>query len=72
MSDWTPRTLEVSLSFLGAGQYQATIVADGLNADRSAADYRIEQRTTDASEKLTLKLAPGGGYVARLVKATRP
>ena len=68
MTDWTPRTLEVPLSFLGSGKYTATIVADGLNADRYAADYRIERREVGPGTTLTLKLAPGGGYVARLVK----
>jgi alpha-glucosidase len=69
MTDWTPRTLEVPLSFLPAGTYAATIVADGLNADRYAADYRIEKREVGSGTTLTLKLAPGGGYVARLVRA---
>jgi len=69
MTDWTPRTLEVPLSFLPAGNYAATIVADGLNADRYAADYRIEKRQIRSDTTLTLKLAPGGGYVARLDRA---
>ena len=68
MTDWTPRTLEVPLSFLPPGSYAATIVADGLNADRYAADYRIEKREIRSDTTLTLKLAPGGGYVARLVR----
>lgn len=69
MTDWTPRTFEVPLSFLQPGTYAATIVADGLNAHRHAADYRIEKREAGRGTTLTLKLAPGGGYVARLVKA---
>jgi alpha-glucosidase len=69
MTDWTPRTFEVPLSFLGSGKYAATIVADGLNADRHAADYRIEEREVESGTTLALQLAPGGGYVARLVRA---
>jgi alpha-glucosidase len=69
MTDWTPRTLEVPLSFLQPGTYSATIVADGLNADRYAADYRIEARDVEPDTILMLKLASGGGYVARVVKA---
>jgi alpha-glucosidase len=69
MTDWTARTLEVPLSFLPAGTYAATIVADGLNADRYAADYRIAEQEVTAGTTLTLRLAPGGGYVARLMPA---
>ena len=66
MTDWTARTLQLPLSFLPPGEYQAEIVADGANADRYAADYRIDRRVVRSQNTLTLELAPGGGYVARL------
>ena len=69
MTDWTARTLRVPLSFLPPGEYQAAIVADGANADRYAADYRIDARVVDQNTTLSLELAPGGGYVARLSPA---
>lgn len=69
MTDWTARTLEIPLSFLPPGEYAATIVSDGANADRYAADYRIDTRTVRARDTLAVALAPGGGYVARLVPA---
>jgi alpha-glucosidase len=68
MTDWTARTLEVPLAFLRAGTYAATIVSDGMNADRYAADYRIDKQELGPGSTLTLRLAPGGGYVARLRK----
>ncbi|GAB2506371.1 glycoside hydrolase family 97 protein [Pseudoxanthomonas sangjuensis] len=74
MTDWAARTLQVPLSFLPAGEYEATIVADGINADRYAADYRIESRAVGPKETLRIELASGGGFVARLVpkgEATR-
>jgi peptidoglycan hydrolase CwlO-like protein len=43
---------------------------DGVNADRHAADYRIESRTLGAQQKLRIELAPGGGFVAKLVPRT--
>lgn len=67
MGDWTARKLDVPLSFLPAGEYAATVVADGANADRHAADYRIESRALDSRESLRIGLAPGGGFVARIV-----
>ena len=66
MTDWTARTLEVPLAFLRAGTYAATIVSDGMNADRYAPDYRIHKQEVGSGTTLTLRLAPGGGYVARL------
>jgi len=68
MTDWTARKLEVPLSFLAPGEFSATVVADGMNADRYAADYKIETRTVGARESLLLDLAPGGGYVARITR----
>ena len=68
MTDWTARTLEVPLAFLRAGTYAATIVSDGMNADRYAPDYRIHKQEVGSGTTLTLRLAPGGGYVARLSK----
>jgi alpha-glucosidase len=41
---------------------------DGVNADRNAKDFAMETIEVDKSRSLTMKLAPGGGYVARLVK----
>lgn len=66
MTDWTPRSFEVPLSFLEQGSYEATIVADGLNADRYAADVGIRRHSVSPGDILALSLAPGGGYVARI------
>jgi alpha-glucosidase len=43
--------------------------SDGINADRNGMDFRKETRTVSAGEKLTLTLAPGGGFAARLRRA---
>lgn len=66
MTDWTARSLKLPLSFLPPGEYEATIVADGANADRYAADYRIDTRMVGSQTTLMPELAPGGGYVMRL------
>lgn len=64
MTDWTPRSLQVDLSFLEEGSYNAEIYMDGTNADVYASDYRKESIQVTRNDKLTLKMAPGGGWVA--------
>jgi alpha-glucosidase len=68
MTDWTPRTLTLDLSFLG-GSYTADIWQDGVNAQRWASDYGKLRQVT--SPRMEIKLASGGGWVARLTKAGR-
>lgn len=68
MTDWTQRDLNLDLSFLSNGKYKATICGDGINADRYASDYKMEEKVVDRSETLSIKLAPGGGWLMRLKK----
>ncbi len=67
MTDWTARELTLDFSFLEAGKsYTADIYQDGINADRNGNDYKKVTRTITKNDKLTIKLAPGGGWAARL------
>jgi alpha-glucosidase len=61
MSNWEARGLDLPLSFLGAGEYEATIFADGPDAATEGTSLDISKRTVTAGDRLTLKLAPGGG-----------
>ncbi len=63
MTDWTPRSLELDLSFLGSGNFEAEIYKDGINADVYASDYATEKMRVASSDKLSVKMAPGGGWV---------
>jgi alpha-glucosidase len=67
ITDWDARELDVPLSFLGSGAYNAEIYADGPNAAAQPKDSVIEKRRVDARTVLKLKLAPGGGSAIRLV-----
>ena len=69
ITNWDPRELDLPLSFLGAGSYNAEIYADGPNAATQAKDSVLEKRSVDAKTVLKLKLAPGGGAAIRLVPA---
>jgi alpha-glucosidase len=65
MTNWTARELELDLSFLGSGRWSMVGFEDGPNAERMASDYRRIEREFDAGGRLTVKLAPGGGWAAR-------
>jgi len=68
LNDSTERELTIPLDFLATGNYNATICEDGVNADRYPADYRLSEAILTSKKTLKIKLAPGGGYVARLRK----
>jgi alpha-glucosidase len=67
ITDWDARELDVPLSFLGSGAYDAEIYADGPNAAAQPKDSAVEKRRVNAQTVLKLKLAPGGGSALRLV-----
>jgi len=66
MTDWTPRELEIGLSFLPEGNFQMQAYQDGLNADRMAGDFQLAKRQVNRSTRLKIRLAPGGGWAARI------
>ena len=68
MTNWTARVLTIDFSFLGTGDYEAVIFKDGINADRDGTDYKREEIRISSRTKLSIKLAPGGGWAARLEK----
>ncbi|MEO5715945.1 MAG: glycoside hydrolase family 97 N-terminal domain-containing protein [Luteolibacter sp.] len=59
----SPRELEVPLSFLPEGKYDALVIQDGPQSDyhTHAEDYQAEARKVSRTDTLRLKLAPGGG-----------
>ena len=68
LTDWKERDVEVDLSFLGDGEFNAEIFRDGINADRVGKDYKREVIRVSANKKLNLHMAPGGGFVVRITK----
>jgi len=67
MTDWTPRDVDIDLSFLPRGRFKLTSFEDGANADRSGSDYKRAVQTVDRNSKLKIHLMGGGGWAARLV-----
>src|SRR5882762_9689218 len=66
MTNWTPRELELDLSFLPDGNFSMEAYQDGVNADRYGSDYKQVKGQVNKTTKLKLKLAPGGGWAARI------
>lgn len=68
ITDENPRTATVSLDFLPAGKYTATIWEDAPGASWDKAPQRYRVRTLNVTPKTRLKLpiAPGGGTAIRL------
>jgi len=68
LTDWTARELELDFSFLPNGKYELEEYQDGVNANRSGNDYRRLTSSAGNKTHLKIKLAPGGGWAARLRK----
>lgn len=67
MTNWTPRELTLSLSFLPKGkEYKMEIFQDGANADTEATDYKKATISVTSDSKVKISMAPGGGWTARI------
>lgn len=66
MTDWSPRDFKIDLSFLPEGDYTVEIWQDGANADRFAEDFKKIVKKVTNTDRLKVKMAPGGGYAARI------
>jgi alpha-glucosidase len=67
ITNWTARTLQVPLSFLGPGEYRAEIYADAADAGTNPIHVAISKQTVRRGQTLTLQLASGGGCAVRFV-----
>jgi alpha-glucosidase len=68
LNNWTPRDLDVLLSFLGEGAYEAEIFSDGINSDRDGTDYKREILSVEKTSSLHLHLGAGGGWAGIIRK----
>ena len=68
LGDWTGWKLTVDTRFLPAGEYEMETFEDGVNADRHAQDYQRRITRIKSGDPVTVKMAPGGGFVAVLRK----
>jgi alpha-glucosidase len=68
ITNWDARTLQVPLSFLGAGKYQVLVFEDGPDANTNARQVSRRQMTVQGQDNLSIKMASGGGVVAVITK----
>lgn len=66
MTDWTARTLDLPLTFLGEGEYEAEIWRDAYEANEYPDRLLKETRRVRRGDTLPAVMSPGGGYVAVL------
>jgi alpha-glucosidase len=68
LTNWTARSLELDLSFLGEGNFKAAVFKDGINANKVARDYKKETIRIPADRKLKIDMAQGGGFVMKITR----
>lgn len=67
MTDWSPRSFELDLSFLKFGNFSMEVIRDGVNASKFAEDYAKDERQVNSKSIVKIDMAPGGGWVAILI-----
>ncbi|MDD3387852.1 MAG: glycoside hydrolase family 97 protein [Prevotella sp.] len=72
MTNWEARDVTINLDFLPENvRFGASVLADGINADHNAEDYKLSKKTVSRGSKLDLHLASGGGAVVVIAPSTR-
>lgn len=67
MNDDAPYRVDVPLSFLGKGKFRVESFADGSGPE----DVVQGSQSVSAGDKLTISIAPAGGFVARIIGNAR-
>ncbi len=57
---------DIDFSFLSDGEHQMELFKDGVNANRNATDFKREIKTITNKSKMHIRLAQGGGWVAKI------
>ncbi|MDD6030167.1 MAG: glycoside hydrolase family 97 catalytic domain-containing protein [Kiritimatiellae bacterium] len=65
IAGWDGAEIDLGTDFLGAGEWNAEIFEDGINAGRAPQDYVHRTIRVTAGLKIPVKMAPGGGFTVR-------
>jgi len=66
ITDWQERDIELDFSFLKEKICQGLLYEDGINAHRIGRDFHLKLIHVDENTRLTVHLAPGGGFAIRM------
>jgi len=66
MTNEQKRQLTLNLDFLDDGDYQLTILQDGINAENHAEDYKIITQKVKKGDSLDINMASSGGWIAKI------
>ena len=69
ITNWEPRDVELPTDFLGGGEWRVEAFEDAPDAGSNAEHYVRREFTLKSGEPLKVRLAPGGGFAARLAPA---
>jgi alpha-glucosidase len=67
ITNYDSRNIDLKTDFLKPGKYRLEAIRDGINANARAEDYRKIEMEINAGETISINLASGGGWVARIV-----
>lgn len=68
MTSRKARDIKLDFSFLPESNFHIEIFQDRVNADRNVTDYKRVERTFSQGDQLTVHLAPGVVWAARIYK----
>ena len=68
MTDWNERQIVINMNFLEDGCYKLEAISDTENSINDGTDYEHEISQMKSGEQISISLAPGGGWVAKLDK----
>lgn len=66
LNNWEERTIELDLHEFGLWSKSIEIFEDGPNADKAGKDFVHRFDTVPDNSKITVHMAPGGGWTARV------
>nr|WP_321454223.1 glycoside hydrolase family 97 protein [uncultured Carboxylicivirga sp.] len=69
LNNWTEREVTIDLSkIIEKGNYKASLLIDGINANRNAEDYQYEEKSVSNTDQLKITMKKGGGFAIKLSK----
>ncbi len=71
ITNWDRKSFVINFDFLDDGEYQMEYIEDGINADTRAIDYLKKSKKISKDDSITIDLAPGGGWIAKIIKTEK-